>query len=145
MGSEQELLPLDVLLDPSTSLYCVAADVAMFVKTCSSLSVYRSETSPFFYMALFFNAQEVLITTVDWLERLAAELSDDGRVKVTWLSNTGRCGSTLLTQILESVPNTVCVSEPEAVFNIAVLARAGRINSKLKRALLQSVIPVLIR
>ena len=35
------------------------------------------------------------------------------------LSNTGRCGSTLLTQLFEKLPDTVSISEPEVLMPFA--------------------------
>lgn len=35
--------------------------------------------------------------------------------KLVILSNTGRCGSTLLTQVFEDLPHTVTLSEPEVL------------------------------
>ena len=46
--------------------------------------------------------------------RLADELGDP-MGKIVILSNTGRCGSTLLTQLFEQLPKTVAISEPEVL------------------------------
>ena len=39
----------------------------------------------------------------------------DPKGKLVILSNTGRCGSTLLTKLFEELPNTVSISEPEVL------------------------------
>jgi hypothetical protein len=63
-------------------------------------------------------------------------------INLILLSNTGRCGSTLLTQLFEKqIPGTVSISEPEVLLPFV----AGNTHSKLKdRAkLLKACIEVL--
>ncbi|XP_076443879.1 uncharacterized protein LOC143282187 [Babylonia areolata] len=142
--SQQKLSSLDVLLKPDVSLYCVTPDCVLFVRTSPGVNCYRSETSPFFYMAQFFHAEEVYVTSHHWFHVLAAEIAEDCRVPVTWLSITGRCGSTMLCQVMEGVPGVVCVSEPDAILNIAMLANAYRKTSDCCLSLLQSTIYTLV-
>jgi hypothetical protein len=50
--------------------------------------------------------------------RLAEEVGDPPG-KLVLLSNSGRCGSTLLTQLFEGMPNTLAISEPEVLVRIS--------------------------
>ena len=142
--SRRDLAPLRVLLRPDVTLYCVTSDSAVFVRCPAACNIYSSVSSPFFYLAQFLNAQEVYITTLNWFHLLAAEITEDCRVPVTWLSSTGRCGSTMLTQVMERVPGTVSISEPDAILNIAAMAKSGQITSEQKRSLLKSAISILV-
>ncbi|XP_076443878.1 uncharacterized protein LOC143282186 [Babylonia areolata] len=136
--SQRKLSSLDVLLKPDVSLYCVMPDCVLFVRTSPGVNCYRSETSPFFYMAQFFHAEEVYVTSHHWFHVLAAEIAEDCRVPVTWLSSTGRCGSTMLCQVMEGVPGVVCVAEPDAILNIVMMANV------YWKTLLQSTIYTLV-
>ncbi|XP_076444327.1 uncharacterized protein LOC143282537 [Babylonia areolata] len=142
--SQRKLSSLAVLLKPDVSLYCVMPDCVLFVRTSPGVNCYRSETSPFFYMAQFFHAEEVYVTSHHWFHVLATEIADFCRVPVTWLSSTGRCGSTMLCQVMEGVPGVVCVAEPDAILNIAMLANAYRKTSDCCLSLLQSTLYTLV-
>jgi hypothetical protein len=54
----------------------------------------------------------------DFFVRLAEEVGDPQGTLVL-LSNSGRCGSTLLTQLFENMPNTTAISEPEVLMPFA--------------------------
>ena len=55
------------------------------------------------------------------LYKLASEIPDAGNTGVSYMANTGRCGSTLLSQALELVPNTLLLVEPDSLTNIGPL------------------------
>ena len=142
--SRRDFAPLRVLLRPDVTLYCVTSDSAVFVRCPPACHIYSSALSPFFYLAQFFHAEEIYLTSLRCFHRLAAEIAEDCRVPVTWLSSTGRCGSTMLAQIMERVPGTVSISEPDAILNIAAMAKSGQITSEQKRSLLKSAISLLV-
>ncbi|KAL8604409.1 hypothetical protein ACOMHN_042239 [Nucella lapillus] len=143
--SRCEPCSLDVLLQKDVSLYCITSDVAVFVRTPSNINCYSSETSPFFYMAQFMNAEEVYVVSRSWFSCLSLEIEEEKdavHTPVTWLSSTGRCGSTMLTQIMEGVPGTVCISEPDALLNIVTLIKSDDLFRNER--LLENAITVLL-
>ncbi|KAL8604406.1 hypothetical protein ACOMHN_042236 [Nucella lapillus] len=143
LWTHSQLSSLDVLLEKDVSLYCMTPEMAVFVRTSPHKNCYRSETSPFFYMAQMFHAEEVYITTHHWLDLLTSELAEECTVPVTWVSNVGRCGSTLLCQIMEGVPGTLCISEPEVTFNIQLMSHSHLITPDQRRSMLRSAIIIL--
>ncbi len=60
------------------------------------------------------------------------------------LSNTGRCGSTLLTQLFEkAIPGTVSISEPECLLPFVAGNTVSVTKMKDRRKLLRACIEVL--
>ena len=102
------------LRDDSVSLFEFTETHAMFIVTEPGLDVYNSELSPFVYNTQFIYGKQLLTISMKHFMRFAAELRDP-KSHVILLSNIGRCGSTLLTQMMEAVPNTVTMSEPEVL------------------------------
>jgi hypothetical protein len=90
---------------------------AWFCVTDPSVDVYDLSKFPFVWAAQFMMAQELIIMPLWAFEKLAEEeLTDpgsDGR-EVILVNNTARCGSTLLCQMLNKLPNTRSMSEPWA-------------------------------
>lgn len=70
---------------------------------------------PFFYINQYVHAKSIITVPLDVFNKMMEEraaLVDSKQLIL--LSNTGRCGSTLLTQLFEDmVPGTVAISEPE--------------------------------
>ena len=59
-----------------------------------------------------------------------AEKIDDPSLPVIWVSNTGRCGSTMLCQVFESAPGTIDMSEPDVISNISLQTNDGQGESE---------------
>ncbi|XP_023933437.1 uncharacterized protein LOC112042692 [Lingula anatina] len=101
---------------------CILADVvsliyldeneALFVETPPNVDIYNSDTNPFVYMAQYKYAIRLIVLPMASFHKIADEIGDP-KTDVLLLSNTGRCGSTAVTQILESVPGVLAMSEPD--------------------------------
>lgn len=76
--------------------------------------VLKHTTGPFMYINQFNLCSELIRMPLESFLRLADEVGDP-KAKLVILSNTGRCGSTLLTQLFEDLPQTVAISEPEVL------------------------------
>lgn len=125
----------DVLLrHPSVRLYCIGRTHAVFVQLGSS-DAELAHAHPFYYAAQFRDAQKVIVVPIEDFHRVAKAIgmprplseaqnaTDDEAVgDVIMLYSTGRCGSTLLTQMLESLPNTLSLSEVDSFSTITTLA-----------------------
>ncbi len=80
-------------------------------------------------MSLYNSAEKLLVLPLPEFHRLADQLGDpDGRVPVSALGMTARCGSTLLSQMLNRVPGTRSISEPMATVNVYQLRYQGKIT-----------------
>lgn len=76
--------------------------------------VLKHTTGPFMYINQFKHASELIRMPIESFLKLADQVGDP-KAKLVILSNTGRCGSTLLTQLFEELPHTVAISEPEVL------------------------------
>lgn len=122
----KELGPVDpevVLRDPALSLYCIdpAERAATFVRTPPELDLSKAA---FLYDAQFSSATEVVLVPFDEVHRLAeaAHVPSD---RLVWVHSTGRCGSTLVSQVLAGVPGVVCLSEPDVYMQLHELRDSG--------------------
>lgn len=122
----------------NVSLYCLKDNVAYFVCTCSGVPIHRSDISPFFYVAQWHHATHLLAVPYDHFLDYAQTL-DRGRVLLLW--NTGRCGSTLLTQMLEATESVISLSEPMALrcLQMDLLFGHGQHTGPLLQATLASL------
>ncbi|XP_064637315.1 uncharacterized protein LOC135493716 [Lineus longissimus] len=102
------------VLQDNVSLYAVDKDNATFVVTAPNLDIFHSDHGPFFYLAQYNHAMQYITMPIWAFHRLADEVGDP-EVKVILLSNTGRCGSTLVSQMFERCPGVLSVSEPEGI------------------------------
>ena len=108
------------VLKPNVSLYTITKYEAVFVETPEEIELYRSDINPFLYMTQFQYCQRVITMPMESFHKVAQEAGDVIH-PVIWLSNTGRCGSTILGQIFESVSSTMLVSENDALTNLGYL------------------------
>lgn len=72
---------------------------------------FNSKHGPFFYTVQYRKCTELIIVPLEFFIQLA-DCVPKIRPNVILFSNMGRCGSTLLTQMIEAVPGTVTISEP---------------------------------
>ncbi|KAK3741520.1 hypothetical protein RRG08_018137 [Elysia crispata] len=132
------------LLSQRLTLYCVTATHAHMVETPETVDVYSSRTSPFMKRAQFQHAVKVMVVPLRHFYRLSATLGDPA-TNVAWITNSGRCGSTLLIQMLETIPGMRCLSEPDVTTNVALLSRSGQISAAETESLTRAVVRYLCR
>ena len=135
---------LDYVLKPTVSLYAVSASEAVFVETPEHVNIYSSDENVFVMFAQFEWCIKVIKVPVRAFNRLADKVGDP-KVPVTWMTNTGRCGSTILCQVLEKVPGTLVMCEPDAPQNVYFLRKANLITDEEHDKLLQSTIRLLCK
>ncbi|ELU10730.1 hypothetical protein CAPTEDRAFT_208974 [Capitella teleta] len=114
----RRLNKLDVLLEKNVTMYCVDEQYAYFVETDSNVDVYSSNVSPFVYMAQYQHAKKFYVVPIPVFTTFVDNLPKCN-TKVALLSNTGRCGSTLLTQVLEGTGRVLAMSEPDTIDHFA--------------------------
>ena len=101
----------DYVLQDHISLYYVTPSEAVFVETNPNVDVAHSSTDSFLRVAQYRHAKRLVVLPMRSFEALAEEVGDPS-AKVILLNNTGRCGSTLVSQILEHTQHCVSLSEP---------------------------------
>ncbi len=101
------------------------------------VDVHRHDVGPFFYINQFNHLQRLIRIPLKHFVHLmkteASERVDENELNLILLSNVGRCGSTLLTQLFERLPQTVSISEPEVLMPFAADPDLFKNNSDFTR------------
>ena len=101
------------VLAPNVTLLNIDDKFAVFaVVHGPNKNVFLPTTGPFMYINQFRHCSELIRMPIESFLALAQQVGDP-KGKLVILSNTGRCGSTLLTQLFDELPHTVSISEPE--------------------------------
>jgi hypothetical protein len=126
--------PRIVLEQPTVSLYCLdhANRQALFVDVAPEVDVLQA---PFYFIAQYDAAQRLIAVPYATLHELAGEVQLDPQ-RIILLYSTGRCGSTLLSHILNQTPTVVSFSEPDIFTQLVTLRTAGQSNDAEIAALL---------
>ena len=139
-----DLVESDYVLKPNVSLYCVSRDEATFVETPENLNLYSSDENPFLYMAQFDKGTRVIRMSISTFCSIAKTIGDP-RVPVVWITSTGRCGSTILSQVFEAIPGTLTLAEPEAPQSIALMWKFKQVGHSKLEMILRAVIRMLCK
>ena len=134
----------EYVLQPNVSLYSITVKEAIFVETPTDVNIYSSDVHPFFVHAQFLYATKVIKMSMKDFVSLAEKIGDP-RASVIWMSNTGRCGGTMLCQIFETVPETQVIHEPCPPSNLFHLQEYNRINEFEYKAILKSMIRIMCK
>ena len=134
----------DYVLRPNVSLYAITSKDAYFVETDGTIDIYNSNVHPFFYVAQFLFARNVIKMSITEFVALAERIGDP-KVPVIWVSNTGRCGGTMLCQLFETVPGTLLIHEPHSPLNLSHLQENRALNSTQYETVLKSIIRVICK
>lgn len=118
--------PIDahvVLEQPTLSLYCLdhANQWALFVDTPSEINLLEA---PFLFIAQYEAARRLVAVPYASLHALAREVEVDPQ-RIILFYSTGRCGSTLLSHVLNQTPSIASFSEPDVFSQLVMLRTAG--------------------
>ena len=105
-----------MFIDEKRMLFCV-----------SKQNIYDSKLGPFVFSSQYENVQEVISVPIKFIHQLADFLGEPS-ANIILLSNTGRCGSTILTQMMETCPNTISMSEADFMTDIDQLVVKSQEN-----------------
>lgn len=132
------------VLKQNVSLYCLTKDEAVFVETSSTVDIYSCDTSPFFHNSQFLHAEKIITIPLASFHKMASDLGEP-RMPVIWISRTWRCGSAIMRQMFENVPNVIVIGEPDALTSLSNLEREKKISKAEYKQLLTSTIRVLCK
>ena len=121
--------------NPNISQYCVDEKRSYLVESQNALPIHKSDVCPFYYLAQFKFAKRLHVLTHQQLHMLASS-AVNSHVQVVLLSNTGRCGSTLLVQMLESAGCVYALSEPDNLSNIQTMYSMGKLTQEETKRML---------
>jgi len=133
--------PHVVLEQPTVSLYCLdhAKARALFVDTPPAVDLLQA---PFYFIAQYEAAQRLIAVPYATLHVLAREVQLDPQHIILFYS-TGRCGSTLVSHVLNQIPTVVSFSEPDVFTQLVQLRTAGQSNAAEVTALLYASLMIM--
>ncbi|KAJ1631704.1 hypothetical protein T492DRAFT_993850 [Pavlovales sp. CCMP2436] len=142
LGRARAVPPEAVLVD-NVSLYCISEHEAVFVEVPPGCDVYAcaSAPSPFLFDAQFELATRVIRMPLQALMRLSSQVEFEP-ASLLLLSNTTRCGSMLLCDLLEGVPGMRVLREPDALTCMLAL---GALSLDAQRAIVRAVLRMLCK
>ena len=134
----------EYVLRQNVTLYCITKKVAIFVETGENVKIYSSDENPFLYLAQYTRGINVIKMSIHTFHTLADSIGDP-IIPVIWLSNIGRCGSTMLCQVFEKVPGTVVLSEPDAPLNLCEMQSLNQVSDKEYNSISRSTVRILCK
>jgi len=111
--------PSIVVEQPTISLYCVDYEnrQAIFVELPSDVDL---SEAPFYYQTQYEAAQSLVAVSYDTLHALADDIAiDPSRISLVY--STGRCGSTLVSHVLNQADDVYSFAEPDVFSQLAAL------------------------
>ena len=106
--------PTKLLSMDNATLHSINTEEAIFCISKQGVRVTDSSVGPFLWSSGFLNAEQLAIVPLHHLHTLASQSVNllEPNLQIAVIHMTGRCGSTLLCQMLEKVPSTLVLSEP---------------------------------
>ena len=132
-----EIEPHEVLQDPTFSLYCFDRenDTAIFVECADQAAVDRA---PFYYQAQVEHAIGLVSMPLEVFHRVAEEIPEPPKGLI-FIHSVGRCGSTLLSKVLEAIPLVQSLSEPDDLTQMVNLRELdGSLDEWLRKLIASS-------
>jgi Sulfotransferase domain len=139
---EGEAIDPQVVLTRSTlSLYCVDPPNhrAIFVDTAPDVDL---SAAPFYYQAQYDAAQRLISVPYDTLHALASAVPLDPR-RLIVIYSVGRCGSTLVSHVLNQAEGVVSISEPDVYTQLLTRRAPDGSHDSEVRALVRSCTQVM--
>ncbi|KAK0407115.1 hypothetical protein QR680_019008 [Steinernema hermaphroditum] len=131
--------PLD-FLDSHWAIYCVDRNYALFVELPQPTTYYEAKRFPFCYIPFFEEATRVAYVTIDDFVAHCESLGESPQPRTILFTNTARCGSTLMAQMLSLDGVTVCFAEPYVLTNLSI----GYVEGFYTEEFLKRVLPAAI-
>lgn len=104
--------PRYIFENEHVTLMSIDEEYAMFAEASSKdMHLWKMEYSGFMKLAQVKYCNKLILIPRNQFHRMADELGDP-KVPIIFLFSVGRCGSTLMTQIMESTNHCVSISEP---------------------------------
>jgi len=137
----QQLDPHIILQQPNISLYCLdhVNQRALFVETLPEVDLLRA---PFYFIVQYDAAQRLIAVPYETLHEIAREVDLDPH-RIILFYSTGRCGSTLLSHVMNLNPSVVSFSEPDIFSQLVMLRTLGRSSDAEIASLLRDSVMVM--
>lgn len=137
----QPLDPHIILEQKNISLYCLdhANQRALFVETAPEVELLQA---PFYFIVQYEAAQRLIAVPYYTLHALVREVELDTQ-RIILFYSTGRCGSTLLSHVMNLNASVVSFSEPDVFSQLVMLRTAGQSSDAEIASLLRDSIIVM--
>ena len=121
------------------SLITINEENAIFgVAKQKGMHLWKFEYCSFMRIAQVLYCNQLILVPLNHFHRMAEELGDP-KGQLIFLFNTGRCGSTLLTQMMQTTGKCISISEPDSTSALALWYKSKGDSPQL-RQLSQDVI-----
>ncbi len=138
---EKYVSPKYILENKNVTLFSFDGDQVIFCETDEDVNIYNTNNYPFVFIHQFRLAKKLVILPMDSFHRLGDELGDPS-VPVCLVNMTARCGSTLISQMVNRVPNVRSISEPMVLSQANNHFRKQWINYDQMRRLVQTCVRI---
>ena len=112
----------EYVLKDNVSLFFLLDAMAVFAEAEPDVQIWRGKNGAFIREASEHLAKKLICMPLSSLETLGESVGPPS-AKICFLINTSRCGSTILTQILENTDKCVAISEPDGLNILAKMYR----------------------
>ncbi len=136
---KQYINPCYILENENVTLFFMDKDSVTFCMTDSLVDVYDMSKYPFLFFAQYDTVKKLIIMPLEDFYKLGEEVGDP-KIDVSLLQFTGRCGSTLICQMMAKVPNTRSMSEPWCMARLEECYNLGYYTWNTYQKLVQSCI-----
>ena len=133
----------EYVLKDNVSLFFLLDDMAVFAEAEPDVQIWRGKYGAFIREASEHLSKKLICMPLSSLETLGETVGPPS-AKICFLINTSRCGSTILTQILENTDKCVAISEPDGLNILAKMYR-DKGDSKHLRSLTTNYINLLCK
>jgi len=122
--------------NPKLSLYCFDPenDAALFLEVDDPVAV---DKAPFYYQAQAAHAVGAVSMPLKVFHQFAQQIPEPTNGLI-FIHSVGRCGSTLLSKVLEGIPSIHSLSEPDDLTQLVNLRVAGKLTDEEVRRLVVS-------
>ena len=117
----------DKVLRDNITLYELTPLKAVFIESSENINVYHSSVASFVREGQFNHGQRLYVMPITSFYKLAEKVGRP-QAPIILLGHTSRCGSTLLTQLMDHTDEIVSMSEP-AAFEAVALACQDKLVS----------------
>ncbi len=138
--------PVDEILGKdNVVLFGLDRTHVFFCVTDPAANIFNTRKYPFMFPAPYLLAKKLILLPHARFHQLAERLGDPDDRNVAIVSMTARCGSTLLCQMLNNIPDTRVMSEPWTLVYLHQMVNRGLIKPEENKALVKSIVRVQLK
>lgn len=114
--------PASIILEPNVHLLSMDNQKVKLLRFDRDVDILNIRKYPILFLAQLQNARDIIIVPRRDFDRIIKKVEEEDR-NVVWFFHTIRCGSTLWSQIFDSLPNWTVISEAQAMYHSIVYTR----------------------